>query len=191
MASNVKKMFDQLFESAMEAIDQKMEKAFQNTMKRMETELMEVMREATVYNYYMGYFPHVYIRTNQLHKAISLRLEDASHGGAFSFDVLPKYDESKMDHSEYDILATYQPKKNKKPFGKKKVYKSHVKLKKKPNEERIMEMTLGEGYHPRVGTMGTEAPIWDVNDEGVLWDMLEDYINNNLAKIFNEEYDKL
>ena len=191
MGSNVEKMLGQLFEDALNEIDQKMEKAFQKTMKRMEIELKNVMQKATVKNYYQGYKPHVYKRTHQLYKAISLRLEDTSFDGAFSFNVLPKYDESSMDHSEYDIVATYQPKKNKKPFGKKKTYNCHVKLKKKPNEERIMEMTLGEGYHPKVGEADTIAPIWTYDDDGYLWEQLEEYINKNLSKIFNQEYNKL
>lgn len=191
MASNIEKMFEQLFEDTLSDIDKKMEKAFQNTMKRMEEELFEVMREATVYNYYHGYYPNTYIRTNQLKNIISLDLKDTSFSGAFSFDVQPMYDASKMDHSEYDILTTYQPKKNKKPFGKKKTYKTHVKLKKKPDEVKIMNMTLGAGYHPNVGHVRTEAPIWDDNDEGILWDMLSDYISNNLNTVFNEEFDKL
>ena len=195
MGSNVEKMLGQMFEDSLKEIDKKMEKAFQNTMKRMEVALKNVMKGATVKNYYKGYQPRVYKRTGQLNKAISLKLEDTSFDGAFSFNVLPKYDESSMDHSEYDIVATYQPQKNKKPFGKVKTYNCHVKLKKKPNEEKIMEMTLGEGYHPKVGTANTTAPIWsyddDGNDDGYLWECLEEYINKNLSKIFNKEYDKL
>lgn len=191
MASSISRDMEKAMADAMNEIDKKMEKAFKNAMKRIEPKLFEVMKEASVKNYYNGYFPHVYIRTNQLHKAISLSLKDTSYGDMFAFSVLPKYDESDMDHREYDILATYKHKKNKKYTGKVSTYKCHVKLKKKPDEEEIMEMTLGAGYHPKVGTAGTDAPIWTEDDEGVLIDALQEYVNKNFEKIFNEEYDKL
>lgn len=195
MASSVSGEFEKIMAEAMKEIDKKMERAFQNTMKRMETELAQVMEKATVQNYYEGYFPHVYQRTNQLYKAINLEVEDDSYGNSFSFQVIPIYDESNMDHSEYDIIATYKHKKNKKPTGKVSMYKCHVKLKNKPNEEEIMETTLGSGWHPRVGTVRTIAPIWEADDDGeddgYLFEQLEDYIQKNTKRIFNEEYDKL
>lgn len=191
MASGIASAMEKAMAEAMNEIDRKMEMAFKNAMKRIEPKLFEVMREASVENYYNGYFPYVYIRTNQLHKAISLSLKDTSYGDMFAFSVLPKYDESTMNHREYDIIATYKHKKNKKPTGKVSTYKCHVKLKKKPDEEEIMETTLGYGWHPRVGFAGTDAPIWTEDDEGVLIDALQDYVNKNFEKIFNEEYDKL
>ena len=57
-----------------------------------------------------------------------------------------------------------------------------------------MEMTLGAGYHPKIGTAMTNAPIWigeDNDAEGYLFDMLGEYIQNNFDKYFDEEYDKL
>ena len=191
MASGVASAMEKAMEEAMKEIDRKMEIAFQRAMKRIEPELFKVMKETSVENYYNGYFPHVYIRKNELPKAISLRLEDTSYGNMFSFDVLPKYDESGMDHREYDIIATYKHKKNKKFTGEVSTYKCHVKLKNKPDEEEIMETTLGYGWHPRVGFAGTDAPIWTEDDDGVLLDALLDYVNKNFKRIFNEEYDKL
>lgn len=191
MASSISRDMERAMAEAMKEIDRKMEKAFNNAMKRIEPELFKVMKKASVQNYYGGYYPSVYIRTGQLNKAISLKLKDTSYGDMFAFSILPKYDESDMDHSEYDIVATYKHKKNKKPTGKISTYKCHVKLKKKPNEEEIMEMTLGAGYHPKIGTAGTDAPIWTEDDEGVLIDSLQEYVNQNFEKIFNEEYDKL
>lgn len=191
MASSIYRDMERAMAEAMNEIDRKMEKAFRNAMKRIEPKLFEVMKRVSVQNYYGGYYPHVYIRTNQLHKAISLRLKDTSYGDMFAFSVFPKYDESNMDHSEYDIIATYKHKKNKKLTGKVSTYKCHVKLKKKPDEEELMELTLGEGYHPKIGTAGTDAPIWTEDDEGVLIDALQEYINENFEDYFNEEYDKL
>lgn len=191
MASGIASAMEKAMADAMKAIDRKMERAFENAMKRIEPELLEVMREASVMNYYRGYFPHVYIRTNQLHKAISLRLEDTSYGDMFAFSVFPKYDEKDMDHSTYEILASYKHKKDKKYTGKVSYYKCKVKLKKKPDEEEIMEMTLGEGYHPKIGAAMTDAPIWTEDDEGVLIDALQNYVNENFENYFNEEYDKL
>lgn len=191
MASSIASAMERAMAEAMNEIDKKMEKAFKNAMKRIEPELFKVMKEASVQNFYGGYFPRVYRRTDQLNKAISLSLKDTSYGDMFAFSVLPKYDESTMDHREYDILATYKHKKHKKPTGKVSTYKCHVKLKKKPDEEAIMEMTLGAGYHPKIGTAGTDAPIWTEEDEGVLIDALEKYVNDNFANFFNEEYDKL
>lgn len=200
MASMIEREFERAFDEAMKEIDKKMEIAFQRTMKRMEAELFDVMQEATVKNYYRGYYPHVYIRTNQLYKAISLEVNDISHGNIMSFDVSPEYDESDMDHSVYQINATYKHRKKNKRTGKTEftgkvsTYKCTVKLnKKKPDEEKIMEMTLGAGYHPKVGTAGTQAPIWldDDDDTGILFDALEKYVNENANRIFNEEYNKL
>lgn len=199
MASNIEREFERVFEEAMNEIDKKMEIAFQRTIKRMEKELFEVMKEVTVKNFYRGYSPVVYQRTYQLNKAISLEVDDISHGNIMSFNVSPMYDESDMDHSVYQVNAIYKHRKKDKRTGKTKftgktsTYKYTVRLKKKPNEEKIMEMTLGEGYHPRIGTAGTDAPIWldDEDDTGVLFDALEDYVNKNASKIFNEEYDKL
>ena len=191
MASGIASAMEKAMDDAMKEIDRKMEIAFKRAMKRIEPELLDVMRKASVENYYGGYFPRVYRRTNQLHKAISLKTQNTSYGDMFAFSVLPKYDESTMDHREYDILATYKHKKNKKPTGKVSTYKCHVKLKKAPDEEAIMEMTLGAGYHPKIGTAGTDAPIWTEDDEGVLIDALEKYVNSNFEKFFNEEYDKL
>lgn len=201
MASNVSREFERAFEEAMNEIDKKMEIAFKRTMKRMEAELFEVMKKATVQNFYHGYFPSVYQRTYQLHKAISLEVKDKSHGNIMSFNVIPEYDESEMDHSVYKVKAVYKHRKKDKSTGKYKhtgktsVYEYTVRLKdnKKPDEEKIMEMTLGAGFHPNVGTANTDAPIWldDEDDTGVLFDALEDYVNQNASRIFNEEYDKL
>lgn len=193
MASSISRDMERAMAEAMNEIDKKMEKAFKNAMKRIEPKLLDVMRKASVVNYYRGYSPHVYIRTNQLHKAISLRLEDTSYGDMFAFSVFPKYDEKNpgMNHSKYKIVATYKHKKNKKFTGKVSQYICDVELKKKPDEEAIMEMTLGAGYHPKVGTADTEAPIWTEDDDGVLIDALQDYVNKNFEKLFNEEYDKL
>ena len=66
----------------------------------------------------------------------------------------------------------------------------NIKLKNKPDEERIMEMTLGEGYHPSVGTADTMAPIYNENDEGVLVDAFEEFMKE-IPDIFNAEMDKL
>jgi len=170
--------------------------AFKRTMQRMEPELLEVMKEATYRNYYNGYFPRVYRRTYQLKSAVKLNTKDISTNDVFSFSVIPEYDELAlpMDHSEYDIIATYKHKKNKKFTGKISTYKYHVKLKNKPDEEKLMEITLGGGYHPSVGTAKTTAPIWvgeGDDEEGYLFDMLGDYIQENFDKYFNEEYDKL
>lgn len=194
MASNFGRDLAKLIDDQMEEIDRKMGLAFQRTMKRMEPELLEVMQDATYRNYYRGYFPHVYIRTNQLKTAVKLSTENISNNDVFSFKVIPEYDETGMNHREYDIIATYKHKKNKKFTGKVSTHKYHVKLKKKPDEEELMELTLGEGYHPKVGTAGTTAPIWigeDDDSEGYLFDMLGDYIQENFDKYFNEEYDKL
>ena len=196
MASNFKKDLAKLIDEQMEEIDKKMGIAFQKTMKRMEPELLEVMKDATYRNYYNGYSPHVYRRTYQLKSAVKLSTKDISTNDVFSFSVIPEYDELAlpMDHSEYDIIATYKHKKNKKFTGKVSTYKCHVKLKNKPDEEELMELTLGEGYHPKVGTSNTTAPIWigdGDNSEGHLFDMLGDYIQKNFDKYFNEEYDKL
>lgn len=193
MASGVASAMEKAMVEAMKEIDRKMDRAFQNAMKRIEPDLLEVMREASVMNYYRGYSPRVYIRTDQLHQALSLRLKDTSYGDVFAFSVLPKYDESSMDHSEYYMWVTYTRKGGKNRKGKKGTYKykAHVKLKNKPDEEEIMETTLGEGYHPKVGTAMTDAPIWTEDDEGVLIDALQDYVNKNFERIFNEEYDKL
>ena len=194
MASNFGKDLAKLLDEQMEEIDKKMGIAFQRTMKRMEPELLEVMKDATYRNYYNGYFPHVYIRTNQLKTAVKLSTKDISNNDVFSFSIIPEYDESNMDHSEYDIIATYKHKKNKKFTGKVSTYKCHVKLKNKPDEEEILETTLGYGWHPRVGFADTDNPIWigEGDDaEGHLFDMLGDYIQKNFDKYFNEEYDKL
>lgn len=191
MASGIASAMEKAMDDAMKEIDRKMEIAFKKAMGRIEPKLLEVMEKASVQNFYGGYFPHVYIRTGQLKKAISLKTKNTSYGDIFAFSVLPKYDESTMNHREYDILATYKHKKNKKPTGKVSTYKCHVKLKEKPDEEAIMEMTLGAGYHPKVGTAKTDAPIWTEDDEGVLIDALEKYINDNFENFFNEEYDKL
>ena len=118
MASGIASAMERAMDEAMKEIDRKMEKAFDRAMQRIEPELLEVMRKASVQNYYRGYSPHVYIRTGQLNKAISLRTENTSYGDMFAFSVLPKYDESEMDHSEYNIIATYKHKKNKKFNGK-------------------------------------------------------------------------
>lgn len=194
MASDFEKDLAKILDEQAVEIDKLMGLAFKKTMKRMEPELLEVMKEATYRNYYNGYFPHVYIRTNQLPKAIKLSVKDVSNNGTFSFMVSPEYDEKQMDHSTYEIIATYKHKKNKKFTGKVSTYKYKVTLKNKPDEEEIMETTLGYGWHPRVGFAGTANPIWigeDDNSEGYLFDMLGDYIQKNFSKYFDEEYDKL
>lgn len=201
MASNIDREFKRAMEEAMNEVDKKMDIAFQRTMKRIEKELFDVMKKVTVQNFYMGYSPTVYQRTYQLHKAISLEVADSSHGNIMSFNVMPEYDESGMDHSVYKVRATYKHRKKDKITGKYKetgktsTYEYTVRLKgdKKPDEEKIMEMTLGSGYHPMVGTAGTDAPIWlnDENDTGILFDSIEDYMQKNASRIFSEEYDKL
>ena len=84
MASNFGKDLAKLIDEQMEEIDRKMGLAFQKTMKRMEPELLEVMKDATYRNYYSGYFPHVYIRTNQLKTAVRLSTENISNNCVFS-----------------------------------------------------------------------------------------------------------
>lgn len=188
MASEVEKAFKNAEALAMQKIIQKEEKAFANTMKRIERELFQIMYEVTVKNFYGGYFPSMYKRTGQLENAISIKLKDTSTINAFSFDVIPRYDESEMDHSVLTII--YQPKKNKKPFGKPKEY---IYTLEDVDEAAIMELALGKGYHLNVGYGKTEHPIWlnDDDDTGVLFDSLENYIAKNASRIFNEEYNKL
>ena len=186
--AGVRGAFENALAQAMEEINRKEERAFQNTIKRMEVELFKVMEKVTVKNFYRGYTPTVYDRTNQLHSAISIRLDDISSSNEFSFDVVPIYDESSMDHSELTLM--YQPMKNKKPFGGKKKYTYTLE---NVDEEEIMELALGEGIHRKVGPARTTSPIWlnDGNDTGILFDSLEDYVNKNASRIFNEEYNKL
>lgn len=186
MASSISRDMEKAMADAMNEIDKKMEKAFQNAMKRIEPELFKVMRAEAVENYYAGYKPKRYKRTHQLHNAISIRLENRSDDDLFAFSVFPKYDETKMDHSQYDMFITYTRK-----DGHTYEYWRRVKLKNKPDEEAIMETTLGQGYHPKVGTMGTRAPIWTKDDNGILIDALDDYVKKHFENYFNEEYDKL
>jgi hypothetical protein len=66
-----------------------------------------------------------------------------------------------------------------------------VTLKSPPDENEILELALGQGYHRNVGKMGTIGPIWDDNNEGHLFNEISKYIKENAEKIYNEEYDKL
>lgn len=193
MASSVSGEFERIMAEAMDEIDKKIEKAFNRTMKRVEKELQELMDRETFINFYEGYMPVIYVRTNQLKDAVSFSVEDRSNADNFSFKVNPFYDETTMDHSTYKVHTTYQPRKNKKAYGPRKIYKktTTVRLKTKPDEEKIMEMTLGEGYHPSVGTAGTRAPIWTQEDEGVFIDGMIKYLQDNVQVIFNEEYSRL
>lgn len=193
MASSVAKGFEQAFQDIMDDIDRKIEKAFYKAMERIEKELQELMDKETFINFYEGYTPYIYVRTDQLKDAVSLSVKDQSNADNFSFKVDPFYDERTMDHSTYKIHTTYQPRKNKKAYGPRKIYKktTTVRLKTKPDEEKIMEMTLGEGYHPAVGTARTRAPIWTMEDEGVFIDSMIKYLQDNVQRIFNEEYSKL
>ena len=188
MGSSVRDVFEIANAIAMQKIKDKEDKAFKNTIKRMENELFEIMKKVTVYNFYNGYSPKVYKRTGQLKNAIKIRLDDTSTSNTFSFDVIPIYDESNMDHSELTLI--YQPMKNKKPFGAPKEYTYTLE---NVDEEKIMNMTLGAGYHPKVGTAKTIAPIWldDEDNTGILFDELIKYVNENASRIYNEEYDKL
>jgi hypothetical protein len=184
MGSSVRNAFEAANALVMQKINEKEEKAFKNTMKRMEDELFEIMKKATVRNFYGGWIPRVYKRTGQLKNAISIKLDDASTANTFSFDIIPIYDETKMDHSELTLI--YQPMKNKRPFCNPKTYTYVLE---DVDEKKIMDMTLGAGYHPKVGTALTEAPIWldDDNDTGILFDQLEDYVRKNASRIYNEE----
>lgn len=162
--------------------------ALDRTMAKSEDRLNEIIQEKAIQNFYHGYFPHVYERTWQLPNAIKAYTEDTSNGDTFKFTYGPILDESTMDHSNYRINVTYKKGKGKHKMSVTKTY--NIKLKKKPDEERIMEMTLGEGYHPSVGTAGTAAPIYDKSDEGVLADAFEEFMKE-IPDIFNAEMDKL
>ena len=190
MGSNVRSAFEVANERAMQHIKNKEDKAFKNTMNRMEAELFEIMKKVTVYNFYNGYSPTVYKRTNQLENdgVIRIRLDNTSTINSFSFDIIPIYDESSMDHSKLTLI--YQPMKNKKPFGEPKEYTYTLE---NVDEEEILELALGAGIHRNVGVAQTTAPIWlnDDNDTGILFDELENYVNKNASRIYNEEYAKL
>lgn len=176
------------YEEYADELNKKFKIALDRTMARAEDRLNEIIQEKAIQNFYMGYSPHVYNRTWQLPNAIKAYTEDTSTGDTFKFTYGPILDESTMDHSNYSINVTYKKGKGK---NKKLVTKTYnVKLKNKPDEEKIMEMTLGEGYHPRVGTAGTQAPIYNKDDEGVLADAFEKFMKE-IPDIFNAEMDKL
>ena len=176
------------YEDYAKEINKNLRIALDRTMAKAEDRLNEIIQEKAIQNFYEGYFPHVYNRTWQLPNAIKAYTEDTSTGDTFKFTYGPILDESTMDHSNYSINVTYAKGKGK---NKKFVTKTYnIKLKNKPDEERIMEMTLGEGYHPSVGTDDTMAPIYNENDEGVLVDAFEEFMKE-IPDIFNAEMDKL
>ena len=176
------------YEDYAKEINKNLRIALDRTMAKAEDRLNEIIQEKAIQNFYEGYFPHVYNRTWQLPNAIKAYTEDTSTGDTFKFTYGPILDESTMDHSHYSINVTYAKGKGK---NKKFVTKTYnIKLKKKPDEERIMEMTLGEGYHPSVGTADTMAPIYNKNDDGVLVDAFEEFMKE-IPDIFNAEMDKL
>lgn len=194
MASNIEDLMNKAYDNAIQELDKKMGMAFKRAMARMQEGLYDVMLQWSVKNYYNGYFPISYERTHQLYNAININLEDTSNSGMFAFNVIPEYDETKMDHSHYTINVTYSRRKNGKKTGAISRYKYKINLKNKPNEERILQMALEEGYHPSVGHMGTEHPIWTGNgdeEEGVLLDALIKYVVDNAQNFFNEEFNKL
>lgn len=176
------------YEDYAKEINKNLRIALDRTMAKAEDRLNEIIQKKAIQNFYTGHSPTVYVRTNQLPNAIKAYTEDTSTGDTFKFTYGPILDESTMDHSNYSINVTYKKGKGK---NKKLVTKTYnVKLKNKPDEEKIMEMTLGEGYHPRVGTAGTQAPIYNKDDEGVLADAFEEFMKE-IPDIFNAEMDKL
>lgn len=193
--SKVSKFFDDVWDNADDKTLENEQKAFENAMARMQTELYKIMERVTVRNFYDGYQPTVYVRTNQFEQPgfISMTLNDATQGDEFSFTVNPKYDHTMLDHSTYKIHYSYQPKKNKKKHGPRRYYEGTalVQLKEKPDEKAIMIEALGQGIHKNVGMANTKGPIWTEDRQGLLWKEIKEYINANLVKFFNEEYDKL
>lgn len=163
--------------------------ALDRTMAVAETRLNQIIQEKAISNFYKGYFPHIYDRTYQLPKAIKAYTEDTSSGDSFSFTFGPSFDESTMDHSSYKIHVVYTRKKDKKIVSK----DYTVNLKNKPNEEAIMEMTLGEGLHPLgkgiVSPVLTQSPIYNKEDQGVLADAFEEFIDE-IPTIFENEISK-
>ena len=177
------------YEDYAKEINKNLKIALDRTMAKAEDRLNEIIKEKAIQNFYEGYYPtSVYVRTNQLPKAIKAYTEDTSTGDTFKFTYGPILDESTMDHSNYSINVTYAKGKGKHKMFVTKTY--NVKLKNKPDEEKIMEMTLGEGYHPSVGTAGTIAPIYDKSNEGILADAFEKFMKE-IPGIFNAEMDKL
>jgi hypothetical protein len=117
MASKVEDVFLDAWKNTQEEIFKKEEKAFKNAMDRITKGLNEVMRKATVENFYDGYTPEIYVRTGELAKAISLTTDDISVGDSFMFSIHPVYDETKMNHQTYKVHGKYKHKKHGKFTG--------------------------------------------------------------------------
>lgn len=145
--------------------------------------MKEIIQEYMLDDYYGGYEPKVYIRTNQLENSVGPYTELKSSGNvfgiAFGIETDSPFGPGAMDHSI--LTLRYVRKNNSEPWEK--TYdKSGSKYPVK--EEEIFNNFL-EGIHPNVGRAGTShisARVQKALDYFLDFEAV-DIVNNELNKI--------
>ena len=146
--------------------------ALQRAEQKVKVRMQEIIDEYMIGDYYGGYTPKVYIRTNQLPNSVGPYTELGELGNVFSIsfgiDTDSPYGPGAMHHTRYQQKKSGEPCKHSYPA----------------NEQDIFDNFLA-GIHPNVGPAGTgniRARVSEALDYFLDFE-IEYIINNELSKI--------
>ena len=154
------------------------EQALKRAEEKIRVRMQEIIQEDMLDDYYNGYTPKLYVRTQQLENSVGpySKLTDFGTGFNLSFgiEIDPPYGPSAMDHN---ILTLHYIRKNETSWEK-----SYDKS--DADEEKIFENFL-EGIHPNVGRANTGHIRERVHEH------LDYFLDFEITDIVNRELDKI
>lgn len=161
----------------------KTEAAVGRIEKELEKEIQKIIKKAMIDNYYKGYTPKMYIRTNQLPKSVAPYIEpiktNMGYDIAFGIETESPYGAEVMDHSAHKVKVTWKRKRTGET-----VTKTYLYIRDNVNEEQIFENFL-DGIHPNVGPAGTTNVGDTASTE------LDNLLNSKIDGILESELSKI
>lgn len=149
--SDIEDMIDEIVREDKKRI----ELAFEQIKQKTAAKIQEAIKIAMIDNYYNGYEPLVYNRTNQLPKSVApLILDDSDNSGlqfAFGIKTSPPKGSKAMRHDKLTVKVTQKN-------GSTKFYSYNVKNY-NPEIEKFIFENFMEGIHPNASPEGFTEPL--------------------------------
>lgn len=171
----------------------RIEIAMEQTEARVKEQIGAFIKDG-LQDYYEGYDPVMYVRTEQLMKsgAASPKTESFKKNGLVGFRYGARFDPDRMDHSVYELKIVYKHKKDSGQWEKKYTYHDDD-----VNEQDILD-NFRFGLHP-LGARGAfidQGIFWKMENEGGREGSIVDAIiqwkqSGAIKNIFLEELKKL
>ena len=167
----------------------RIEIAMERTEERVKDKIGHMIKEG-LDEYYEGYSPYMYVRTNQLKDSgsVSAKTKQFKKNGIIGFQYGAIFDESKMDHSVYMLNIIH---KHKKDSG---VWQRQYKYIDEDVDEKMILDNFRFGEHPNTGV--NQGLFWQMESEGERAGKIPDAItewkkSGAIKEIFLNELQKL